>query len=60
MIYQDIIADGRGYGKPHVTWVKDAWRAFYRGCYCIDRGSPSEAASGVLVFYKSNYPAGLV
>jgi hypothetical protein len=56
MIYQEILKDGRGYGKPHVIWIGEhrCWRAYYRGCYSI-WDKPCVAVTEVIKFYKSNF-----
>lgn len=58
MIYQEILNDGRGYGKPHVVWVgaHGCWKARYRGCFSLDYKDPYKAAMAVCAFYKSHYP----
>lgn len=60
MIYQNILNNGRGYGKPHVTkMVKSAygwnWIANYRGCYSHGV-TPSDAVTDVLAFYDKCFP----
>lgn len=60
MIYQNILTNGRGYGKPHVTKLAEPvfdwkWVASYRGCYSHG-ATPSEAAKDVLAYYDLIYP----
>ena len=60
MIYKDILTNGRGYGKPHVTKLPEPingydWIAHFRGCYSCGT-TPSDAAADVLAYYDECFP----